>query len=405
MDWLKSSARSMVSEKMTKWLLVLGAICLFALAFVIAQGQAWMVDRDFFTYWAGGRGVLESVNIYSEPVWRALHERNGAEWFPNPIFIYAPPTALWFAPLAALPVSFASVLWVWFSALAVAASVILLLRELQWADAPRVALGWSLAFVFFLPTLLTLLMGQASAMILLCVVVTGILWERGHWFWGGMVLTLALVKPQPIIFLFLTIAAWLIYLRRWRALAGGGVGTLALGLGGLFLFPNFLSDWLAVALNKVGGVSGRMPTLWGLAHEIEKGAGTEFVFASVLVCVVLVLNLALVWRMRARRALEVLAVCTIFAVALTPYLWTYDLLLLIFPFVIACVKLARSSFSFRLIALAPLGLMLLSFLMFAVAAMRLSDTAALLLTLGCGGWLGMAFAQEDARRTASSLGI
>ncbi|HZQ05893.1 MAG TPA: glycosyltransferase family 87 protein [Anaerolineae bacterium] len=386
-------------------LLLIGAACLAALALVIAQEQEWMVNRDWFTYWAGGRGVLEGLNVYASPVWRSLHERYGSTWFPNPIFIYAPPTALWVAPLAALPLTVASSLWVWFSALGVAISVVFVSLALHWKSWRRYIVWWGLAILFFLPVILTLLMGQVSALILLLIVLTGVLWQRQHWFMGGMLLSLVLIKPQPALLLVAMACVWLALNRQWRGIAGLGAGIACLFGASLLLFPNFFIDWQTVALNKVGGVSGRMPTIWGVAYDIGNPFGLEFVIAGALLLVLVGLNLWIVWRMSKRDALEILAVCAVFSVSLAPYLWTYDLILLILPLTVAAIRLDQRGAPFFLVALAPLAITILCYASFAISAARLSDTQTLSVTIAVGFvlWLALFNVRSLASQTSTRV--
>src|SRR5581483_8367164 len=83
----------------SKKILILAILLLLAtgmLALIVAQSQNWLVDRDFFTYWGGGRGLLDGVNLYQPSDWARLHQSYGSQWLENPVFIYAPPTAVLF---------------------------------------------------------------------------------------------------------------------------------------------------------------------------------------------------------------------------------------------------------------------------------------------------------------------
>jgi len=64
---------------MTRRLGVICGACLLlgALAFVVI-GQNGMYDRDWFTYWGGGRGVLNNANVYDPATWSAITHDNGS---------------------------------------------------------------------------------------------------------------------------------------------------------------------------------------------------------------------------------------------------------------------------------------------------------------------------------------
>ena len=114
------------------------ALCTFlvlgVIAIVIVQGEGWMFNRDFFTYWGGGRGILENANLYNPPAWAEITRNNGSSWLPNPIFIYAPMTAVFFAPLAAVRLEGAAVMWVWMSEIFITLAVIIIARDLHWSS-------------------------------------------------------------------------------------------------------------------------------------------------------------------------------------------------------------------------------------------------------------------------------
>ncbi len=183
---------------------VTGALAIIAMgviAFIVAQGQGYMIDRDFFTYWGGARALLNGMNLYDPKAWLEIHRLYGSTWLENPIFIYSPPTAIFFVPLAALRIDVAGVAWIWFSEIFVALSIMMLAQNMLWSRFKLYAPFWAVGIVLFMPVLLTLLMGQASAMILILVVTAGALWGRGKWLAGGLILGLTIVKPQPVVFL------------------------------------------------------------------------------------------------------------------------------------------------------------------------------------------------------------
>ncbi len=97
--------------------------------------------------------------------------------------------------------------------------------------------------------------GQASALLLI-VVATAILWRRGRWLAGGLLLSLTMLKPQPVVLLIPAIALWLALNRRWNALLGIALGAGTGSVASLLYFPNFIQDWQTVALSKVGGSGG-----------------------------------------------------------------------------------------------------------------------------------------------------
>lgn len=357
-------------------------------AWVIVQSQAGMVERDWFTYWAGGRGLLAGINLYDPRAWFDLHETYGSRWFPNPVFIYAPVTALFFAPLGALPVNIAAVLWVWFSEILTALSVWLIVRHWHHVRAMRLVLFWSLAVLFFLPALLTLLMGQASALILFLVAATAVLWQREKWFVGGLLLGLTTVKPQAVAFLILVIAVWLMLKRRWLALTGLGTALGASAVASVLLFPNFITDWLNTATGKVGGVAARMPTIWGLAADLS--APPFGVWLGVLsACALAGLALVIVARWQGD-LLTLFGALIVISMVVTPYLWNYDQILLLLPLAIALTRWEQRGVAEWVIAFTLFVVDLVAWLFFGLAASRLRDNWSVCLPFLVGALLWLA---------------
>ena len=367
-------------ERVLGWAAI-GALVVLAL--IVVAGQNGMYNRDWFTFWGGGRGVLQSANIYNSTTWATITRENGSTWFPNPIFIFAPPTAILFAPFAALRVDVAAFVWTFCSALFIVLAVIILARELRWQRAKSLAPLLSLGLLFFLPVLLTLLMGQISALVLVLVVSAAVLWDRGAWFAGGLLLGLAIVKPQPVAFLLPMLALWTIWHQRWRALGGLLLSFALSALATFALFPNFLSEWQGAMLSKVGGVSARMPTVWGITADLLGATLLATLSAVTLILVVVAIGVWLIARWRAR-VLELTSALLIGSVIVSPYLWNYDQVVLIAPLVVALARLDQRTRDARSVVAALLIFDALAFGLLIVASVRLADTFSIALPLLIG---------------------
>lgn len=360
------------------------------LAFVIANSQGWLVDRDFFTYWGGGRGLLNGANLYAPADWSEIHRLYGSTWLENPVFIYAPPTAVFFALPAALPIQFASVFWLWGSELFIVVSLLLLVYKIPQSRLFHYLPWWVLGVALSLPVILTLLMGQASALILVLVVLTSALWGRGYWFSGGLVLGLTMVKPQPVLLLVPTLGYWLWLNRRWRGLVGLGV-SLALAVVVTFgLYPNYLSDWSAVATSKVTDAAARMPTLWGITYSLLGNGREQTAAAALLVLLAVVLNFTVVTRIKGRTPMHVFAAAVIFSLLVSPYLWNYDQILFLLPLFVALILLDQHNANTHAVAFLPLGLAALELILLLVASVRVQDTLSVTLPvlIGLVLWYG-----------------
>ncbi|GAB4149623.1 MAG: hypothetical protein Fur0021_10880 [Candidatus Promineifilaceae bacterium] len=152
-----------------------------------------------------------------------------------------------------------------FVELLLAASLWLLLRQQRaWSpgDVAALALG-----AFLSPaTILVLISGQFTFVLLVCLTLSVIYSRRGKPFWSGIFLTIILFKPNPFILPAPLLGLWLLWRRRWRTIAGALSATGLLLAATWLLEPGWLRDWLNVTAKT--SVAEITPTLWGLAAEI-----------------------------------------------------------------------------------------------------------------------------------------
>ena len=377
--------------------MVSGVFALGVLAFVVVAGQNGMYDRDWFTFWGGGHGVLIGANIYDSAVWAVITRDNGSAWFPNPIFIFAPPTAILFAPFAAMCVDVAAFGWTWLSALFIALTVIVIARHLHWQRWESFAPLLSLGLLFFLPVLLTLLMGQISALVLILVVAAAVLWDRGAWFAGGLLFGMTIVKPQPIAFLLPMLVLWTIWHRRWRALGGLVLSFGVSALATFALFPSFVSEWQGAMLSKVGGVSARMPTVWGISADVFGATSLATWSALALIALVAAVSVWLIARWWVS-ALELTSALLIGSVIVSPYLWNYDQTVLIAPLIVAFVRLDQRARDARIVAGLLFALDAFAFGLLVVASARVADTFSIALPLLIGGLMWWVYQVSPTRK-------
>lgn len=368
-----------------KWIgLAIALVTFGVIAWIIVIGQEGMSNRDWFTYWAGGRGLLEEANLYHRQEWFALHQAYGSTWFPNPVFIYAPPTAFFFAPLAVLPVDLAATLWVWASQVMIVISIYLIALEMKWNFTLQAGFWWALGVLIFLPVILNLVMGQVSALILLVLTVTAVLWDRNHWFAGGLGLGLTIIKPQAVVLVVLGLGVWLVVKKRWDALCGMLMAFGASVLAGFLLFPNFVFDWWSSATSKVGGVGDRMPTLWGTMADVFGVSPLTISGALLLTAVLVLATLRLTMRWREQKAIVVMSMLILPSLVVTPYLWNYDQILVLVPLFTALIMLSRRGISRRALVWVPLLASVFEWMLFAFSAVRLRDTLGITLPIGVG---------------------
>ena len=292
---------------------------------VLALIRLWLTANpwtDFLAFYNAGQMVAdgESARLYDQA---RLNERGA------PHFLYAPLFAAAFLPLAALPFTAARVLW---GLLSVAALLLVASLARRWAalSLPLLLLG----IAAFFPLYIALILGQTSPLTLLLLgAVAWLQWQRGaapggSW-QAGFLAGLNLYKPQlllPLLFLWLRQRAWRALLGVAGAAVLVGGGSLLVSVPATLAFPAARDSLGTVVM---GAVVGRQinPTLFTVAGPL----------VALLVALGATGLLLLLWRRRSTHYHH--ALLWLCPLLVTPYLGTYDLLLLLLPLSFLAVPL------------------------------------------------------------------
>lgn len=386
------------------WPLVLigVAVCL-ALATAVAVwvvSSTHMENLDFFSFWAGGRLVLTGLDPYDEVEWLRVHQQAGSTWLENPTFVYPLPVALLFAPLALLPLPTAATLWLVLSQMLILGAVALTAAALGWNRVQKYIPFVILGVAFFRPTIVIILYGQFTALPLFVTAAAMYSWARGRWFWGGAIVALIALKPTSALVFLPAICIWLLWRRQFSGLAGVGLTLAILWSTAAFVRPDWLLDWVAISQSKVAYTwsTAFPPTAWGwLAMLTSLGHGWTLFAAGVAAGAVL-LALWITSRAQAEEQwLLVIGVVLPASLLATPYLWSYEYVMLVAPIVAATALLDKAGVPFVVVALIPFltGLVAAALL---VLAVRLGhDAWGLLLPVAVAFLFGGAFALATSR--------
>lgn len=317
-------------RRLPKWGVLLGLAAL-------AAGVVWLhwrfvvtpldyANKDFMSLWAGGKAVWRGLNPYDPAVWGALRAEYGSSWFPDPRAPFPLWTFLLTAPFALLPLPLAAAAWLTFVELLLAASLWLLLRQRRaWSpgDVAALVLG-----AFLSPaTILVLINGQFTFVLLACLTLSVVYSRRGQPFCAGIFLVIILFKPNPFILLAPLLGLWLLWRRRWRTIAGTLIAAgILLGVTWL-LEPGWLWDWLNVTAKT--SVAEITPTLWGLAAEIS-GQAWALVGLALAAALSVGVGVVIFWR-PALTETPLLSLALAASLLATPYTWTYEHALLYLP--------------------------------------------------------------------------
>ena len=238
-----------------------------------------------------------------------------------------PPFALYLvAPLAWLPELWAYSVLVAVEIVALGMSLWLLRRLEPFRDMRD---EWFLAIVLSAPMLSTIVTGQSSALIMLCIVGAASLWTRGKVTYACALLGLLAIKPNwGIVFGLLAIVR-----REWKGatvMAGVAVLLCALSLPlGFQLWKDFFGISVGHSFTLAGYEPQKLITLRGfLEGTLGKGDLTLTLWA--IAAAALVVGAVLAWRAPGT-PLRYAGVGVLLVVSANPYAFFYDALVLAIP--------------------------------------------------------------------------
>ncbi len=211
----------------------------------------WQGNRyDLYPRWIGVQAMFtEGLNPYSEEV--ALRSQMGIYGRPALVeegesqhhFLY-PAFIAFTIPHLWLPFPVAITAWIVSEFIMLGLIAIMLASCLKRRLRPWEMALIAVALSAFRYNVLALGLGQFTIYILFFLVLAWWLWEGQHDFLAGLAMTQAVIKPQLV---FLIVPLWLglaLLWRRWRFLAGFGIGLAILMLLPMPLIGNWLPDFL-----------------------------------------------------------------------------------------------------------------------------------------------------------------
>jgi hypothetical protein len=299
------------------------------------HGDVSAKQTDFLSYYGGSHFVwsghpsqmydFNGLGTYEKHVVAPARLRDAV--LP---YLYPPFVALIFAPLAALSINAAFLIWVVISFLLLAGSLFAISRQSRLSRDASI-LYW-VAGLSFLPAFVGLAQGQTS-LLLLALTTAAVLGLLNRYpMLAGIALALALVKP-PYVLPFLVV---LLVSRRWKPLSTFVVAAAALVVAPSIALGLSVNSGYADTMRKASGwitqLGGWQPK-WN--HSLE---GFFSLLAATPVSTILTYTadaavLALVgWCAWNAADLEVpLALAVVAALLMSPHVLVHDLSLLLLP--------------------------------------------------------------------------
>ena len=332
-EWFRT-AEWLDPGRVRGYLLIFAAVNILSLVWLISTSSGG-IDRnglllgtDFVSFWAASSLLHDGRSAYDA----AAHLAQQREIYTSPgsytAFFYPPPFLLICWPIAALGYFPALAVWLVTTGTAYWFAVRAWLGRLPWY-----------AFAAFPAVWYTITHGQTSFLVAAllgsaCWLIAG---KRG--FLGGVLLGLAVFKPQfGLLFPLVLIAS-----RQWQAIAGAVCSALAAALIATLAFgPQIWGEWVAVMGSAQqamgGGVIGFAKMQSPMAAARLLGAGGELAYLLQLAVSVAVGGILTHRAWRLGFTLELAAALLVGALLATPFVFDYDLTLLAFPLALLATR-------------------------------------------------------------------
>ncbi len=225
-----------------------------------------------------------------------------------------------------------------------------------------------LGVVLFRSTIVTLRNGQLGAALLLAYCLTLFFWENGKWWQGALTLSFTFLKPTigfPVAFY---ICVWLLLTKNWRSiiyLLLSGVAWLSIGW---IQNINWVSLFLSNGGRKMSETINFSPNLWGLSSSICSQNTTCMIGLGTLLG--LILSIGIMAILLTQKNLSTVAVFSLAiptALLVTPYIWAYDHILLLFPILFVTSLMFTRGYPYIVRSLFPISMSILSIALLIVA--------------------------------------
>lgn len=235
----------------TSIVLLLVLLLYGALAFGIYNGltRNALGANDFYSRWMGARALfLNGQNPYSDAVTReiqiGMYGRLARADEDQVAFAYPLYAAYVAAPLVWFSYNIAQALWMALLIMGVVAGALALARVNRIALSPFALAAIVLGALFFYPSVRGIFLGQYALFSFACVALAGLAIATNHATTAGILLALASVKPQPVIFLLPVILFWAGWNGK-RRVVWSTLLSLGVLVGSSFLWlPTWFTDFL-----------------------------------------------------------------------------------------------------------------------------------------------------------------
>ena len=303
----------------------------FGLSGEIVQAIEMPATRDpgdFIEYWASARLLLNGANPYSPEEMLAL-QRTIVPNRIDPLLTWNPPWTLFFtAPFGFMSFPVAHFLWLMLNT-----TVLIICSPLLWkiygGNPSKSRIAWLICFAT-IPTYMVLSLNQITPLVLLGIVGFLIFYSRKLFFFSGLSLTLAAIKPHLAYLFWLALLFWVIDCRQWKIFYGALIGVATATLLPLLLVPDVFSFYLAQYSTQLAPrpLDWQTPTLsTALAYLIGSNALWVRTLPTLLGIVWFIIH----WSKNKNQWdwVKQMPLLLLTSQVATPFAWTFDQILLL----------------------------------------------------------------------------
>lgn len=320
--------------------LILSIFVLIRLAPILTKPEIIPSD-DFVRFWAGGKLNLQGENPYDTLRIEQFQIKVGdliSGQTANSIILNPPWAISLIMPFSLFNYPISRLAW-----LVISTSLILFSSHLLWRIySPNLKHLWLVLLIVFIfaPTISVLEKGQITALILLGI--TGFLYyaviDRNDWL-AGVFLALASIKPQMIVLFWIFLLFWIIHQRRWLILISTAITVLSLILLAMIFNPHIIQQYFGM-LQTYRISDWAVPTIGSYLRFFW--FGTQRFWWQFLPVVLGGIWSIYYWYRHHKtwNWLDELPIILLVSMVVSPYSWTYDLVILIPAIVLAAIWIA-----------------------------------------------------------------
>jgi hypothetical protein len=284
--------------------------------------------NDFIAYWAAARLLLNNGNAFLPAEQLEMQRLAGWTGF-TPLLMYYPPWTLsLLLPFGYLDYDTAQALWFLQNSVFVFLGALLLWRLYSNSPTPS-RVGW-VALLSFAPIYFALLMGQVGPLVLVGLIGFLLATRKQAWYWAGAWLALASIKPHLLSCVWIAALLWVVRERQWRLAAGFvsifGIMAIVPTLWDRQIYQTYVSVMLDRSV--VLAIDWANPTI-GTAVNVFLGG--NFGWLRWLPTIAGMFWLLCYWQKKSNSWdwLAEFPLLIFVSVVTTPYVWTFDYVILL----------------------------------------------------------------------------